>query len=44
LRRAIQTHIQDPLAMKILQGEFREGDSVRVDADGKSGFRFRKEG
>jgi ATP-dependent Clp protease ATP-binding subunit ClpB len=43
LRRAIQTHIQDPLAMKILQGEFREGDSVRVDADGKSGFRFQKE-
>ncbi len=44
LRRAIQKHIQDPLAMKILQGEFREGDAVRVDPDGKTGFRFLKEG
>jgi ATP-dependent Clp protease ATP-binding subunit ClpB len=44
LRRAIQTHIQDPLAMKILQGEFHEGDTVRIDADAKSGFRFQKQG
>ncbi|NJD63291.1 MAG: ATP-dependent chaperone ClpB [Deltaproteobacteria bacterium] len=44
LRRAIQKHIQDPLAMKILQGEFREGDTIQVDSDGKSGFRFRKQG
>jgi ATP-dependent Clp protease ATP-binding subunit ClpB len=43
LRRAIQKNIQDPLAMKILQGEFREGDAIRVDSDGKSGFRFRKQ-
>ncbi len=40
LRRAIQKHIQDPLAMKILQGEIRDGDTVRVDADAKTGFRF----
>ncbi|HSL92460.1 MAG TPA: AAA family ATPase, partial [Candidatus Limnocylindrales bacterium] len=44
LRRAIQKHIQDPMAMKILQGEFREGDDIRVDADAKSGFRFQKQG
>ncbi|HZW36405.1 MAG TPA: ATP-dependent chaperone ClpB, partial [Candidatus Deferrimicrobiaceae bacterium] len=44
LRRTIQKHIQDPLAMKILQGEFREGDTIRVDGDDKSGFRFRKQG
>ncbi len=44
LRRAIQTHIQDPLAMKILQGEFHEGDTVRIDADAKSDFRFQKQG
>jgi ATP-dependent Clp protease ATP-binding subunit ClpB len=44
LRRAIQKHIQDPLAVKILQGEFREGDTVRVDADAKTGFRFQKQG
>jgi len=44
LRRAIQKHIQDPLAVKILQGEFREGDIVRVDADAKTGFLFQKQG
>src|SRR5262249_49950003 len=32
LKRAIQRHIQDLLAMKLLEGEFREGDTVRVDA------------
>jgi ATP-dependent Clp protease ATP-binding subunit ClpB len=43
LRRAIQKHIQDPVAMNILQGEFREGDTIRVDTDATSGFRFRKQ-
>jgi ATP-dependent Clp protease ATP-binding subunit ClpA len=43
LRRAIQKHIQDPLAVKILQGEFREGDIVLVDVDVKSGLRLRKQ-
>jgi ATP-dependent Clp protease ATP-binding subunit ClpB len=42
LRRAIQKHLQDPLALLILKGEFREGDSVLVDADGNTGFTFRK--
>ena len=42
LRRAIQKHLQDPLALHILKGEFREGDSVLVDADGATGFSFRK--
>ncbi len=42
LRRAIQKHIQDLLAMKLLQGEFRDGDAVVVDADAKSGFLIRK--
>jgi ATP-dependent Clp protease ATP-binding subunit ClpB len=32
LKRVIQRHLVDPLAMAILQGEFREGDTVRVDA------------
>jgi ATP-dependent Clp protease ATP-binding subunit ClpB len=44
LRRAIQKHLQDPLAFHILKGEFREGDSVLVDADGETGFSFRKAG
>jgi ATP-dependent Clp protease ATP-binding subunit ClpB len=44
LRRAIQKHIQDPLAVKILQGEFREGDNIQVEADPGSGFLFGKQG
>jgi ATP-dependent Clp protease ATP-binding subunit ClpB len=42
LRRAIQKHIQDPLALSILSGEFKEGDIVTVDVDEKSGFLFNK--
>jgi ATP-dependent Clp protease ATP-binding subunit ClpB len=33
LKRAIQRMIQDPLAMKILDGEVLHGDHVRIDAD-----------
>jgi ATP-dependent Clp protease ATP-binding subunit ClpB len=35
LRRAIQRLIQDPLAMKLLDGEVRPGDSLTVDAHPK---------
>ena len=34
LKRTIQRLIQDPLAVKILAGEFKEGDQVNVDAVG----------
>ena len=34
LKRTIQRLIQDPLAVKILAGEFKEGDQVAVDSDG----------
>ncbi|MGE5218785.1 MAG: ATP-dependent chaperone ClpB [Chloroflexota bacterium] len=34
LKRTIQRLIQDPLAVKILAGEFKEGDCVMVDGDG----------
>ncbi len=34
LKRVIQQRLQNPLALKILQGEFKEGDAVRVDAQG----------
>src|SRR5271156_4662551 len=37
MKRAIQRLIQDPLAMKILDGEIHPGDQVLVDADSKSG-------
>jgi len=31
MKRAIQRYIQDPLALKILEGTFKENDRVRVD-------------
>ena len=33
LKRTIQRLIQDPLAVKILAGEFKEGDRVKIDVD-----------
>jgi ATP-dependent Clp protease ATP-binding subunit ClpB len=33
LRRAVQRLVQDPLAMRILDGSVLPGDLVRVDAD-----------
>ena len=41
LKRAIQRHILDPLAMRVLEGEFREGDHVEVDAKAQ-GLQFVK--
>ncbi len=39
LKRVIQRRVQDPLALKLLQGEFSEGDLVRIDArDGQLVF------
>lgn len=34
LKRTIQTMIQDPLAMRILEGTIKEGDHVKVDVKG----------
>ncbi len=40
LKRLIQREIQDPLALKLLSGEIRDGDTVEVDAeDGALVFR-----
>jgi ATP-dependent Clp protease ATP-binding subunit ClpB len=33
LKRAIQQHVQNPLALLVLRGDVREGDTVRVDAE-----------
>ncbi len=33
LKRTIQRAIQDPLALKLLTGEFQEGDTISVDTD-----------
>jgi ATP-dependent Clp protease ATP-binding subunit ClpB len=32
LKRAIQRLLENPLALRLLEGEFSEGDTVRVDA------------
>jgi len=31
LKRVIQRELQDPLALRLLQGDFKEGDTIRVD-------------
>ena len=40
LKRAIQTYIQNPLSLRILEGDFSEGDKIRVDANGAQGLQF----
>jgi ATP-dependent Clp protease ATP-binding subunit ClpB len=43
MRRAVQRLIQDPLALKLLNGDFLEGDTIEVDADPIAGeLRFQK--
>ncbi|NQT31072.1 MAG: AAA family ATPase [Deltaproteobacteria bacterium] len=39
LRRAIERYVENPLSSKILSGELKEGDTIRVDA-GKDGLTF----
>ena len=39
LKRTIQRRVLDPLAMRVLEGEFREGDRVTVDV-GDNGLTF----
>jgi ATP-dependent Clp protease ATP-binding subunit ClpB len=39
LKRAIQRELQDPLALKILSGDFHEGETIRVDR-GPDGLTF----
>ena len=41
LKRAIQRQIEDPLALEILEGRFREGDRVVIDK-GAEGLVFGK--
>jgi ATP-dependent Clp protease ATP-binding subunit ClpB len=39
LKRALQRMVENPLAMRLLEGEFADGDAVRVDAqNGELGF------
>jgi ATP-dependent chaperone ClpB len=38
LKRVIQQRLQNPIALKLLQGEFREGDHILVDIDAAGEF------
>ncbi len=42
LKRVIQQRIQNPLAMSLLEGDFREGDTVLVDVTPDGQFLFSK--
>ncbi len=42
LKRTIQRLVQDPLALRILEGEFKDGDVVVVDAVGDA-LTFKRE-
>jgi ATP-dependent Clp protease ATP-binding subunit ClpB len=42
LKRAIQRLIQDPLALKVLEGDFVEGDLIEVGVDSGNQFTFQK--
>ena len=41
LKRAIQRQVLDPLALRVLEGGFGEGDTVVVDT-GPRGLKFEK--
>jgi len=42
LKRVIQQRIQNPLAMSLLEGDFREGDTILVDVNPDEQFLFSK--
>jgi ATP-dependent Clp protease ATP-binding subunit ClpB len=46
LKRVIQRRIENPLALAFLEGDFRDGDTIRVDvaAGGEEGFTFERAG
>ena len=41
LKRTIQRRVLDPLALRVLEGDFAEGNTVMVDA-GPDGLKFEK--
>ena len=44
MRRAIQRLVQDPLALKVISGDYQEGDTILVDigTEGSSALTFAK--
>jgi len=43
LKRAIQRHIEDPLALEILEGHFNEGDHILIDRGQDNRLTFAKQ-
>jgi ATP-dependent Clp protease ATP-binding subunit ClpC len=43
LRRALQRHVESPLSVQLLRGEFKSGDCVVVDADKSIVFSLKKD-
>jgi ATP-dependent Clp protease ATP-binding subunit ClpC len=43
LRRALQKHVESPLSVQMLRGEFKSGDVVTVDFVEGEGLKFRRE-
>jgi ATP-dependent Clp protease ATP-binding subunit ClpB len=41
LKRAIQEHLLDPLAMRVLEGEFKPGDKIKISAE-KEALKFER--
>jgi ATP-dependent Clp protease ATP-binding subunit ClpB len=41
LKRTIQQKLENPLAQKILAGDFSDGDTIRIDAN-QHAFQFAK--
>jgi ATP-dependent Clp protease ATP-binding subunit ClpB len=44
LKRAIQKYVQDPLSLQILEGNFMDGDLIKVDANSHNELEFEKIG
>ena len=42
LRRALQRHVESELSVMLLQGKFKEGDTVLVDFDEEKGVQFER--
>jgi ATP-dependent Clp protease ATP-binding subunit ClpB len=42
LKRAIQKEIENPLAMRLIEGSFHDGDTIQVDVDPEGRFTFQR--
>lgn len=42
LKRTIQQEIQNPLALQLLEGNYQEGDAIKIDVDKDKNFVFKK--